>query len=207
MIFFLLLMSFYFLPKILHEVLGIAIFAAGILHLYFNRAWFKGLIAGKYNFVRVLRTITNFSLIILFTIVTITGICLSNFLFPDFIPFEFRRNITIHQYHVALPYLTMIFLGIHIGLHFKNLLRRFTNFFGIDETDLKFEIAAGFLAIIVFGAGIYGSFLNRVGDRILMYHVFGTPALDLPFAGFVGIIFCGIAIYALITILILKKFF
>ncbi len=206
LILFLALMSFQFLPRILHEIFGVAFFAAGILHLYFNRAWFKSLTKGKYDFSRALQTTINFLMIISFVVITITGIFLSNFLFENFVPLELQRNISVHGHHVALPYLMMILAGIHIGLHWKNFFRRFVNFFGVNPDGLKFKIVAGTLAAIIIFVGVYGAFLNRVGDRLLMLHIFGTPAYDLPFAGFVGIIFCGIGIYTLATIFILRFF-
>ena len=190
-------LSFQLLPKILHEILGVIMFALIICHVAINRRRFLSLIK-KMTPRKFFSTTTNILLTICAGVTLITGVCMSNYLFVDAVSFELRRNMTIHQLHVAAPYVMLILIGIHVGLHWRELWQRFFKRFGII-----FKGAAGIMAAV----GVAGFFLNRVGDRILMKHIFATPATELPAAIFILLIIGGVTFYALITFLLDEKFF
>ena len=190
-------LSFQILPKILHEILGVAMFALIIFHVAINRRRLVSLIK-KMTPRKFFSTTTNLLLTICAGATLITGVCMSNYLFVDAVSGELRRNMTIHQLHVAAPYVMLILIGVHIGLHWRELWQRFFKRFGII-----FKVAAGILSAV----GVAGFFLNRVGDRILMKHIFGTPATELPAAVFILLIIGGIIFYALITFLFDEKIF
>ena len=124
---------------------------------------------------------------------------MSNYIFHDFIPLEFRRNMIFHQLHVALPYSMMILIGLHIGLHWKELREKFLRF-------MKNSLLEKILAALIICAGIYGSFLNRVGDRILMKHIFATPATELSLPIFLLILLSTTLLYAVLIVLAEKIF-
>lgn len=190
-------LSFQILPKILHEILGVIMFALIIFHVAINRRRLVSLIK-KMTPRKFFSTTTNLLLTICAGVTVITGVCMSNYLFVDAVSGELRRNMTIHQLHVSAPYVMMILIGVHIGLHWRELWQRFFKRFGII-----FKVAAGILSAV----GVAGFFLNRVGDRILMKHIFGTPATELPAAIFILLIIGGIIFYALITFLLDEKIF
>ena len=64
LVLFLLTVSFQFLPKILHEVLGILIPVAVVLHLIWNRPWFSSLLREKWNFRRGISAVIHWLLMI-----------------------------------------------------------------------------------------------------------------------------------------------
>ena len=198
-------LSFHYLPKILHEILGAAMAAAIFIHLFINRRRFLSL-AKKMTPRKIFSVTINFALTICAGIIFITGVCMSNYLFADFVSFELRRNMTIHQLHVVTPYILLILIGIHIGLHWRELWQRFLNLIGAEgfyrrKIDL-FRAAAVILAAI----GVAEIYLNRVVDRILMKHIFATPATDLPVAIFILLIIGGVGLFALITFLLDEYF-
>ena len=94
---FLAVINFHAVPKLFHETFGLIISFAISLHIYKNRRWFFSLRQGKWSGIRILATIVNFSLIILFLIVIITGACISNHIFKDIMPMSLQRNLTFHQ--------------------------------------------------------------------------------------------------------------
>ena len=190
-------LSFQILPKILHEILGVAMFALIICHVAINRRRLVSLIK-KMTPRKFFSTTLNLLLTICAGATLITGVCMSNYLFVDAVSGELRRNMTIHQLHVAAPYIMLILIGVHIGLHWRELWQRFFKRFGII-----FKVAA----VVLSACGVAGFFLNRVGDRILMKHIFGTPATELPAAVFILLIIGGIIFYALITFLLDEKIF
>lgn len=187
-------MCFQFLPKVLHEILGVALTMAVILHLWINRRRFVAL-TKKITPRKIFSVTINFALIICAAVIFASGVCMSNYLFVDAVSSELRRNMTIHQLHVALSYVAMILAGVHVGLHWRELRQRLLNFFGAG----KFFYAT---VIILSAVGAVGLNLNRVGDRILMKHIFGTPATELPAAVFALMIVGGVIFFALITFLL-----
>lgn len=199
-------MCFHHLPKILHEVLGVGIFAVTIFHVAINRRRLMALTT-KITARKIFSLTTNVALAICAVAIFVTGVFLSNYLFVDAVSFELRRNMTLHQLHVALPYVTMILIGVHVGLHWRELWNRFLNLIGAAEFFQRRRKIFMAAAIIFSCAGLYGLYLNRVVDRILMKHIFGTPATDLPFIIFALMIVGGVACFALATFLFDKKFF
>ena len=188
-------MSFHHLPKILHEIFGVAFTAALVVHFCWNRRRFfaltKNLTPRKFFALT-----TNFALTICAAVTATTGVFVSNFLFT--VSSELRRNMTIHQLHVAAPYLMMILLGVHVGLHWAEIRQRLLKIFGTEKI-----LRAAILLLSALGAA--GLILNRVADRILMHHIFGTPATELHGAIFALMTLGGVIFFALITFLLDKK--
>ena len=196
-------MSFHSLPKILHEILGLLMFVMTIVHFVWNRHAFMML---NKNFKKRLSMFIDVMLFLCILTIIFTGMCISNHLFNGMIDMKLQRNITIHQLHVAAPYLFMILSGIHLGLHWPGFRQRLNNIFKFDMTTKFYKFTCRILTILLILIGIYGSFLNRVGDRLLMEHIFATPATDLPFILFVSLIISIFSIYVVIGIFIDKKY-
>lgn len=197
-IMFLLVMCFHYIPKVLHEVIGVAWLALVGIHLYQKRQWFKGLGKGNWNLLRVIGTVINILLIAVVLVAVLAGMGISNHLLKDIMPLDIQRSITIHQYHVSLPYLILIVSGIHWGLHWKGWITQWKNALKVEISPLIGRILGALLGVAVLAVGVYGSFLNRVGDRLLMKHIFATEATNET--GLVyAILLCGImGIYVLI---------
>lgn len=171
---FIIVMSFPVFPKLLHEVFGVTLSIIICLHLFWNRFWFSSIFKGQQNIRRFLPTIINILLIFSILAVVITGVCLSNYLFKSVIPIDLARNVTIHQIHVSISYLTLILIGLHFGLHLKAQCERLKNTLNLRINPKLIPL----VSIIIVLLGIYASFLNRLGDRLLMKHIFATPATN-----------------------------
>lgn len=191
-------MSFYHLPKILHEILGVAMAVTIILHVAINQRRFASLLK-KLTPRKFLNAATDFALTICAAVILIPGVFMSNYLFAELVSFELRRNMTLHQLHVAAPYLLLILIGVHIGLHWRELRQRVLNLFGLEEIYQRRQIFFRAAAIILSTIGAVGLYLNRVGDRLLMKHIFATPATDLPAAVFALLIIGGVIFFATVT--------
>ncbi len=189
-------LSFHHLPKVLHEILGVAMAAAIIIHVAINFRRLKSLFK-KISPRKIFIVTTDFLLAFASTIIFFAGVCLSNYLFAELVSFELRRNMTIHQLHVAAPYVMMILIGAHVGFHAQELRQKFLSV-------KKFFNAA---VVTLAAVGAFGLFFNRVHDRILMKHIFATPATDLHGIIFATLIFGGVIFFALITFLLDKKIF
>ena len=186
-------MSFLFLPKVLHEILGVAMFAAIIFHVAIN--W------RRIKFALPL----TIALTICAAIILITGVFVSNYIFVDVAGFELRRNMTIHQLHGAVPYVMLILIGVHVGLNWNELWRRTLHLIGAEKFYQRWKKFFVMAAVILSAIGVAGFYLNRVADRILMKHIFATPATDLPAVLFMLMIIGGMAFFTAVTFLIDKK--
>lgn len=192
-------LSFRYLPAVLHEVLGLAMTALIIWHVAMNRR--------RVRFILTFRLTLNVALAICAVLILATGICISNHLFADAMSLEIQRNTMIHSLHVALPYVMLILIGVHIGLNWHEFWNRLLHLIGAKEFYKrwqKFFIAA---ALMLSAIGVVGLFMNRVCDRILMKHIFATPATDLPAVLFMLMIFGGVAFFATLTVLLSEKLF
>ena len=176
---FLLVMSFGFLPKILHEVLGIIWLLPVLIHLWLNKPWFTSFFKKLRHIGGILSPI-NISLVILTATVIITGVIISNYLFKGWFGLDLARNITVRRLHVSLPYLMLILTGLYLGIHFKGLWRQITKGKSLILNSRRILFLR--IGILILAAlGVYGSFLNRMGDCLMMKHIFATEATNLPF--------------------------
>ena len=204
---FILVMSFHFLPRILHEILGVAMAAVVFVHLVLNRHWIFSLVRGNRTSRKNFSILINFLLLVSFLVTLVTGIFISNYVFIDFVSLELRRNVTIHLLHHSVSYLMMILIGVHLGLHWQEIWGRVIHCFGLRKNALSYKILCRLAVAVLICVGIYGSFLNRVGDRILMKHIFATAATELHFVGFAFLLVSNVTFYAILNYMIFERFF
>ena len=189
-------MSFHFIPRVLHEVLGLIMFAMLILHFVWNRRAF--------SLKKPLFLIIDVAMMLCMIIIIFTGVCISNYLFNGMIDMRLQRNIWIHQLHVSIPFVFMILSGLHLGLHWREFWQRIKNLIHLNTNSMFYKVTSRLLIIILIIAGIYGSILNRIGDRLTMQHIFATEATDLPFAAFALLMIGVFTIYIVCGVLINK---
>ena len=199
-------LSFHHLPAILHEILGVALTAAIVVHVAINFRRFmsslKGITPRKFLVAEV-----DCALALATVIIFLTSLCMSNYLFPDAVSFELRRNMTIHDLHVSTPYIMMILIGMHLGLHWDELRQIMLNKFAPQNFYQRWGKFFRVAIVTLSAVGVVGLFLNRFVDRILMKHIFATPATDLHGILFALLIVGGVIFFALITFLLDKKVF
>ena len=198
---FILVMSFHFLPKIMHEVLGLLLPIAMLGHFCWNFKTFKSLTG---TIKKRLSMLIDVALFVCLIVIIFTGICISNHLFNGMIDMKLQRNITIHQLHVSLPFLMMILSGLHLGLHWQGFWQRIKNLININTDSKIYRIISRLFILMLIAAGIYGSFLDRIGDRLMMKHIFATEATDLPFIAFAALMAGIFTLYTVIGFFINK---
>ena len=195
---FLPIMCFHYVPKVLHEVLGILWLMLVLIHVGQNRHWFVSLKRGRWPMLRIIGTVVDILLLVVLVVLLGAGSGISNHLFKEIMPLDIQRSILIHQLHVSLPYALLILMGLHWGLHFKGWRARWHLPW---PAFLPLKVV---LAVLVAAGGIYGSFLDRVGDRLLMKHIFATPATGEPAVVYVGLLLAIMGLYIIIGALLAK---
>ena len=191
-------MCFQFLPKLAHEAVGIVFCLGIVLHLYWNRGWLRNIRWQGTSMKQKIVLIVNLLLVLDLIAVMATGVMISNHLFKGMIPLEFRRNILIHQLHISLPYLMIVLTGLHVGLHWQSIWHRLMSWTGWNKEAMLYKVICSGGTSLVVAGGMYASFLNRVGDRLLMKHIFSTAATNEPAPTYV-LLLCGtIGLYVLL---------
>ena len=195
---FLPIMCFHYVPKVLHEVLGILWLLLVLIHIGQNRQWVASLKRGRWSIFRLIGTVIDILLLVVLLVMVGAGSGISNHLFKEIMPLDIQRSILIHQLHVSLPYALLILMGLHWGLHFKGWRERWHLPWPASKR------VKAVLALLVTAGGIYGSFLDRVGDRLLMKHIFATPATGEPAVVYVGLLLAIMGLYIIIGALLTK---
>ena len=133
---------------LVHEFLGAVVFVLWVIHIVWNRAWIKGFLKGKYNALRIVRTVINVGVIVCVLFLMISGVMLSNHVFA-WLGVEsgasFARNA-----HMLASHWYLVFVSLHIGLHLSLFIR------GRLATGIAAALAAyGIYAFIARGLWKY----------------------------------------------------
>ena len=177
---FVVVMCFRVLPPMLHEVLGLVLLAALLYHLWLNRTWFTALPRGRWRRVRTVQTLLAVLLLASTFTALVTGVIISNHVLRTlWMGVALHSSIFVHQLHVASAYVMAIFLGMHIGMHWGGLWARMKTWPVLRTLETHPRLRFAVLVLIGWAGCAYAR-LDHFGDRILMRHVFKTPAGDLP---------------------------
>lgn len=158
----LLLMPYSLIGEELHEILGVAMFALFAVHQFLNRNWYKSLKSAKFN----LRTAINLLLSVLMILQVASGILVAKHLvFVEYYDFASTARLV----HLSISDWLLIFVSIHLGLHFKFLKTQLK-----IKSVLPLKILAGAISIY----GVY-AFINR---KLLDYMFLESEFVFLDFS-------------------------
>jgi hypothetical protein len=112
------ILEFLSLPILIHEIIGIGLVFLVILHIKYNKNYFKAINKGKYDLKRTIDLIINIGLLISLSITIISGIISSQ-------KSGFKiGNRKISHIHKSSSIFSLIFLGLHLFATRKKLLRQ-----------------------------------------------------------------------------------
>lgn len=141
---------------VFHEIAGLVIGAAFVIHLILNWKWIaqvtKNLFSSKTSLKTKIGYIVNVLLFIFMAVILITGIFISKVVFTGIISGGLPSFKTLH---VSVSHVALCLLGIHVGLHWgwvMDMLQRITRF---SPKGKALTYAARFVVIAVFALGIY----------------------------------------------------
>lgn len=141
---------------IYHEITGLIIFLLFFIHLFYNRKWViqvgKRIFDKSFNRKQKFMYVLNTLLLILFITAGISGIMMSKIVFK----LEGRiGNMFILRYvHVFSAVLSVILIGIHIGIHWKMIIHTIKTRIHIPAIISKICVIITILAI--FEISTYG---------------------------------------------------
>lgn len=199
-------LSFNYLPRELHEILGMALVAAILVHFAIN-FWRLLALFNKLSTRKFLAIEVDLALGLCTLLILLTGLCQSNYLCPDLADPILRRNMTIHNLHTSSPYIMTILIGMHIGLHGRELKQKVLKLLRAEEFFKRRKRVIDGMILTLAAFGVLDLFLNRFFDRIMMKHVFATPATDLPAPVFIFLLVGSVTFFAVVTHFVVKKVF
>lgn len=192
--------------NILHEITGVIMFNAVLIHLLQHRKWVSLLFKGRYRWRRIL----DLTLIILLFAATITllvsGMMMSRSLFT-FLGVE--SDLSIRQIHTTAGYWLVILSGIHIGVHSATLISICKK-----HISLPSGVAVkAFLVMLQISTMIFAiwAFVDRdMFAKLFMIYAFDfwnpdQPVMEVLFSYLAVTMFCAIITHRFLGILPLVK--
>ncbi|MNS31094.1 hypothetical protein D3C72_631380 [compost metagenome] len=169
-----------------HEIAGLAISVAFITHILLNLNWVVKVTAKLLD--RKLPGMTRFSyllnllLLISMTFIVVSGILISEIVFPNF---HIGDTPWFKVSHISVSFFVLILIGVHVGLHWKWVINVTKKISRIQSSKAPLGIIAKVLAalILLFGGyQMYGTqFVSRVQG---LGTVFSMTQSGTPPAGF-----------------------
>ena len=185
-------MTFFYLPPVLHEIVGVIMLLPILYHLGLNRRYVSSLGRGRWNGPRRVRLILNV-LLAVFCLVTIVSGCLtSSQLFAGIVPFSLRSNPSLYQLHSTAARYFLVLAGLHLGWHLPSWWQRWLHAAGINARPLPARMLLLGLGVLLGAGGIHAAQQDILVERLQGAHIFMAPALSYSGAGYaltqVGII-------------------
>ena len=187
--------------QLLHEVFGISLFVLFITHNILNINFYKNILKGKYNVLRIVTTVVNiaFLMCMLFTIVL--GITISSELFKGL---NLDGNMTVRKLHTILGYWNLILLAIHLGFHFKIIFAKLKNKIK-DKKAVKTLVYVLEVIIVLIG-------IKKMIDLKLGLYLIGKASYAIPtnigisiLNNFIMVLSVAVLIYNMEEFLLKKK--
>jgi len=162
-----------------HEVVGLALFGATILHLAFNWRWIvsftRRLFSKNIPFKTRLGYVLNVLLLISFVIIIGSGITMSKFVFAGL----FEEVDTFKTAHYFFSAFALLLIGIHTGLHWAFIRAMFGKVVKIPKLAVKPVMAVMLMLIMVSGTWglMNSSFIAWIASPVvaLPVHESGWP--------------------------------
>ena len=142
---------------LIHEYIGLLVFIFFIFHLAYNHKWitnvskklFNRTVGKRIKFMYVI----NCLLLVDFILIGLSGIMISREIF------SFGGSPFWRLMHTVVSAISIILLGIHIGLHGKMILNTVKK---ISLPFITIKIISAAILLIIFAAGIYGDIIMKM---------------------------------------------
>lgn len=139
-----------------HEIAGLAVGFAVLVHIIFNLKWVKNVTLSIFSKKITFRTrigyILNMLLLLDMALIIICGICISKILFPGL---GLQNGFFNQRTHIAAAYIGLALIGIHLGLHWKWVMNVFKKIINVSQSIKILGYIARVAAVLVLAFGIY----------------------------------------------------
>ena len=168
-------MAYYLTGNVIHELLGVSLFALFIVHNVLNRRWYQTVIKRKHNGRHVLNTSVNLLLLVMMLMLMLSSIMISRTLFA-FIPVS--GGMIARQIHVLATYWGFILISIHLGMHWRIIIGIIRKILRIHSLNRGYTFAVRIMAVLIAVFGVYAFFARDVGSKLILYYTYSYWNFD-----------------------------
>ncbi|WP_314720385.1 DUF4405 domain-containing protein [Parvimonas micra] len=140
-----------FTGQLVHEIVGVLLLILFVIHNILNINFYKGLLKGRYNAVRVIATTVDIIFLICMLFTIILGIPISEEVFSFL---NLNGNMTMRKLHTIFGYWSLIILSMHLGLHFKMIFAKFKRKIK-NKRRLKLVILLIEIILVIYGIIVF----------------------------------------------------
>lgn len=163
----LLLMAYSLVGETAHEWLGIGIFGLFVFHHALNVKWSKAMFKGKYTPYRIAQTAAVTLVLLAMCGSMISGVLLSRTVFTFLGDRVFLAQA--QKLHMLCAYWGFVFLSLHLGLHWSNILNMANRLFKKNSSVRRWVVRI--FGWVIAAYGIYAFFKrNFPGYMFLKIH-------------------------------------
>ncbi len=168
------LMVYSLIGETLHELAGIAMFVLVMIHNWLNRKWWLNIFKGRYDGLRVFRTIINVLLIVGMVMQPVSGILISRHILSQLT--IYGASGLMRDIHRCLGYWCLVLTGLHMGLHVKEMTLPLTRKLS-GKAMMVLKVLTGAVALY----GLYAFHNHEILDHLLLRSAFSFFDDSLPF--------------------------
>lgn len=182
LIFVLLFNKLVIVPMAFHEIAGLVVLTAFVIHIIINFNWVKQvtskLFSSKINFRTRLGYIIDVLLLLCFITIGISGIFISKVLFSNI---KITSSINFKALHISVSYVALLLVGLHVGLHWTWAMNVFKKVYKITEKKKVLGIVAKLIVILIFVLGSYNIYsVNYFNHVASVTSSFGGSQSGMP---------------------------
>lgn len=180
--------------RVSHEWLGIGFALLFGLHLAINAGWYRRLFQGRYGMKRTLNTATNMALLASILLLCVTGVMNSRHIFGLS---QYFDGESLRWLHSAAAYWSLVFIGVHTGLHWEMILGAFHRLAGqgLRSRVLRLGLQAATLFVAV--CGVWASYDRAMGSKLFLGFAFDFWDSERPLILFYTANFAIVGLYAI----------
>ena len=178
-----------------HEILGISVIVLFIIHQILNINYYKNILKGKYNKLRIAYLIIDILLLIMMIVMILSATFISRYT----LKFLNLSNDSLgRELHILSAYSIYMLIGLHIGLHYNSIVKL------KKENKIVLNI---FMCLFAMVFGIQGfikkEFINKLTLQNL-YPIYSEQNFLMILIDYIGIlimfVMAGYGIYNLLKL-------
>ena len=179
-----------------HEILGISVIILFIIHQILNINYYKNILKGKYNKLRIAYLIIDILLLIMMIVMILSATFISRYT----LKFLNLSNDSLgRELHILSAYSIYMLIGLHIGLHYNSIVKL------KKENKVVLNI---FMCLFAIVFGIQGfinkEFINKLTLQNL-YPIYSEQNFLMILIDYIGILIMFVMVgYGIYNLLKLK---
>lgn len=164
-----------------HEIGGVLLGALFFLHNGWNWRWYAALRKGRWTPRRMLLVGVDGLLLAAMLAALASGAAISQTVFA---PLGLEASLFLYDVHSVAAYSAFLLTAIHLGLHWEALLARTQKWLGAARESAARKYACHGVAAVLMLYGVYASFAQHIGDKLLAERSFALWGVEPSLVGF-----------------------